>query len=270
MLIFFLTFLNSLLAQEQASLPTPSLSFLKGSEFQNLMETLSGKQYGYTKAQLAEIGGQSVAEYILYLSRIDVPLKRVIFIIGQDFQGSTYQNGYFGLAAARYLAQRKVEVDVVLLYPNDPLRSRLAMQCKSHSATLHFDILQNLQEQLNVQMTKNILANWLNDYDLVIDAITLSSIEQPKTPIREFMHAFSEVNKKVLAINLPVGWHTDNGNLYNVYVPQFVISLGLPLKGIKEFEGQHAIGGRYIPQTNTFNYVLPKYKIEDHFHVLQK
>lgn len=39
-------------------------------------------------------------------------------------------------------------------------------------------------------MTKNILSDWLNDYDLVVDAITLNTIEQPKTPIREFMHAF--------------------------------------------------------------------------------
>lgn len=41
-----------------------------------------GKEYGYTKAQIAEIGGTSVAEYILYLSKTDVPLKRIIFIIG--------------------------------------------------------------------------------------------------------------------------------------------------------------------------------------------
>jgi NAD(P)H-hydrate epimerase len=81
------------------------------------------------------------------------------------------------LTAARYLAQRKVETDVVLLFQNDALRSRLAMQCKSHSVTLHFNILQKLQDQLNVQMTKNILADWLNEYDLVVDAISMNTIE---------------------------------------------------------------------------------------------
>lgn len=105
----------------------------------------------------------------------------------------------------------------------------------------------------------------MNGFDLVVDAIFGSNVEHPiKQPYREFIHAFADLQKKVFSVSIPSGWSVDKGNTFNLFIPKFVISIGIPFDGMEEFNGRHFLGGRFIP-SKWQEIKLPEYKNEETF-----
>ncbi|KAM3137247.1 hypothetical protein pb186bvf_010617 [Paramecium bursaria] len=237
--------------------PSP-ITYLKGQEYNQLLDHMKSKEIGYTKAQLAEIGGSVISQYILDLSETDDPIKDVIFIIGQDY------NSYFGLVAARQLAQMKFNIEIIFLFDLDGIKSRLAQQCRVNGAKLTFNLIQQLQDQQKTQVTKNIIVDYLNSFDIIVDAITIETLEPLKQPAREYVHSFTDVQQKVISINLPAGWNADDGNINAYFQPKSIISIGIPLKALKSYQGNLIIGGRFIPNGYK-NYTLAKFRQDDFY-----
>lgn len=111
-----------------------------------------------------------------------------------------------------------------------------------------------------------MLVEWLDKYDLIIDAITAQTSELNQ-PMREFIYAFAEVQKKVLSIDLPSGWNANEGNINGLFTPNSLFSVGLPLKGTKDYKGRHGIGGRFA---HVLNFTGPRYHVDEDFVLLRE
>jgi len=83
---------------------------------------------------------------------------------------------------------------------------------------------------------------------MIVDAIFGFSFKPPiRKPYDIIIESFINLNVPIFSIDIPSGWDVENGNTVNIYEPNYLISLGLPKKCVKNFKGKHYLGGRFIP-----------------------
>ena len=68
-----------------------------------------------------------------------------------------------------------------------------------------------------------------------------------RAPYKYFLPRIKEVQERVLSIDIPSGWDANEGNINSLFVPKYLISLGIPKQCSEKFEGEHYLGGRFIP-----------------------
>jgi NAD(P)H-hydrate epimerase len=100
-------------------------------------------------------------------------------------------------------------------------------------------------------------------FDFVLDGLFGFSF---KPPLREEFQAIldwmrTKSNIIIISIDLPSGWHVEDGNIYNQFTPSCLVSLSAPKKGTSDYKGAHYVAGRFIPPSLTEKYSLsvPRY-----------
>lgn len=65
----------------------------------------------------------------------------------------------------------------------------------------------------------------------------------------------------MISVDVPSGWDVEQGNIDNLFVPKYLISLTLPKLCARDFKGRHFVGGRFVPEklAQKYNLELPVY-----------
>ena len=103
-----------------------------------------------------------------------------------------------------------------------------------------------------------------NDYQLIIDALFGFSFKPPVRPsFADILGRLSETKTPVASIDIPSGWHVEEGDVNGVGLkPELLISLTAPKICSAHFNGKyHYLGGRFVPRAMQDKYALnlPKY-----------
>ncbi|CAI5726133.1 unnamed protein product [Hyaloperonospora brassicae] len=211
-------------------------------------------RYGFSIDQLMELAGLSVAAAIgqqfpvdTTSSRTDEAVKRVLVVVGAG------NNGGDALVAARHLVHFGYSPSI--LYPKrnaKPLFQGLVTQC----------------EQLEIPFVDDMPNSSAVDaaYDLILDGIFgFGFTGSIRSPFDRVVETLRECRSPIVSIDIPSGWHVENGNEDGVGLePQMLISLTAPKTCAKYFTGPgktHYVGGRFVPKSlaKEFNLELPNY-----------
>lgn len=144
---------------------------------------------------------------------------------------------------------------VTVVYPKqgkNPLYESLVRQCRG----LGIKVRTSLEE-----------AGRLHSFDCAVDAVFGFSFEGTIRPpfdtiLAEIATASHNGELPVLSLDVPSGWHVDQGDLSGEdgtgLHPQALVSLTAPKPCAMHFKaGRHFLGGRFVPPT-----VLKKYALE--------
>lgn len=98
-----------------------------------------------------------------------------------------------------------------------------------------------------------------NDYQLIIDALFGFSFKPPVRPsFADILGRLSETKTPVASIDIPSGWHVEEGDVNGVGLkPELLISLTAPKICSAHFDGKyHYLGGRFVPRAMQDKYAL--------------
>lgn len=89
----------------------------------------------------------------------------------------------------------------------------------------------------------------MNKHELILDGVFgFPFTGDIRAPYKYFLPHLTPVQDRVLSIDIPSGWDANEGNIHSLFVPKYLISLGIPKKCSEKFEGEHYLGGRFIPE----------------------
>ncbi|KAK5979572.1 NAD(P)H-hydrate epimerase [Trichostrongylus colubriformis] len=91
----------------------------------------------------------------------------------------------------------------------------------------------------------------LSEFSLVVDAFFGFSFKPPvREPFSEIIEAVTKSGIFVFSIDIPSGWHVENGPpSEGPYIrPHGIISLTAPKLCVRDWTGPHFIGGRFVPK----------------------
>ncbi|KAJ1371946.1 hypothetical protein KIN20_033993 [Parelaphostrongylus tenuis] len=91
----------------------------------------------------------------------------------------------------------------------------------------------------------------LTNFSLVVDALFGFSFQPPvREPFGEIIEAVTKSGIFVFSIDIPSGWHVENGApSEGPYIrPHGIISLTAPKLCVREWTGPHFVGGRFVPK----------------------
>jgi len=217
------------------------LSYLTQAQAVAIDEELMGP-LGFSIDQLMELAGLSVATAIV--EQYPLPkFRRVLVVAGPG------NNGGDGLVAARHLTHFGYHVQVLYPKPTDkPLYHMLVTQLKA----LGLSITQDWQEVKGAGPLSQ-------QFDVVIDAVFGFSFKgTPRQPFDEILQALlpSAQPPAIVSVDIPSGWDVEAGNVGNGIQPDTLVSLTAPKLGVKEFKGNHFLGGRFVPPAISAKYSL--------------
>ncbi|CAJ0844137.1 13380_t:CDS:10 [Entrophospora sp. SA101] len=218
-----------------------SLKYLSQKIAQTIdQELMSPAGGGFSIDQLMELAGLSIAQAVAHVYDKSNH-SRILVCCGPG------NNGGDGLVAARHLSHFGYQPKIY--YPkqtNKELYQRLVQQCK------------NLQIAIS-----NNLHDHLEKSDLVIDAIFGFSFQgEVRDPFKNDIQILKNTKLPIVSIDIPSAWDVEKGNVDNVgFTPSMLISLTAPKLGVKQFNGRHFLGGRFItPEMDTkYQLNLPNY-----------
>uniref|UniRef100_A0A0K8SZG2 NAD(P)H-hydrate epimerase n=2 Tax=Lygus hesperus TaxID=30085 RepID=A0A0K8SZG2_LYGHE len=202
------------------------VKYLKQNEAIKIDELLFN-EYKFSVDQLMELAGLSCADAI---TRCYPDKQRVLVACGPG------NNGGDGLVCSRHLKHYGYLPTV--LYPKQPdneLYQRLVKQCK----TVDVPILTNLEECGDVD----------KKFDLIVDALFGFSFKPPVRPLFvPIIEILKSIKLPICSIDIPSGWHVENGKPEDGIQPELLISLTAPKLCAKSFSGKfHYLGGRFVP-----------------------
>lgn len=221
-------------------------------------------EYNFSSEQLMEIAGQSAA-LIIYDSHIEDNdlIKDITIVSGPG------NNGGDGLVIGRYLKIFKPSLNIKILYP----KASSSKINKDHLETCRINKVTILEKEF---FEKNEIDKIINDNiinaDLIVDAIfgysfISDSISLIKPPFKSIIDSFIYTKAKIVSIDVPSGWEVDKEfdyttNSSSIFVPNTLISIGLPKICSFGFMNSHYLGGRFIPDIlfNRLNLRIPIYK----------
>ena len=196
--------------------------------------------YNYSIDQLMEIAGLTVAKVVNneFISKLKSSKEKNIKIITLCGPGN---NGGDGLVASRYL--KEFGNDVEILYPKkntkNPLYTRLITQCENYEININEKILEKKEDY------EKIFAQ----YDIILDALFGFSFKgEIREPFKTIIDAMKKFENNIISIDIPSGFDIDKGNIFETFVPMGLVSLTLPKLCSKNFEGEHYLGGRFVPK----------------------
>ncbi|GAA5953295.1 hypothetical protein JCM21900_004476 [Sporobolomyces salmonicolor] len=248
--------------------------YLTAQEAKDIDRELMGPEGAFSLDQLMELAGLSCAQAVakLYPLGPHLPLdangvkqkrthERVLVCCGPGNQGGD------GLVAARHLYHFGYAPSI--FYPKESsgeIFGRLKKQCENLDLPL---IAPPPSSSSSFPMAPDAQSvafrRALEHSDLVLDCVFGFSFKPPaRAPFIEVLEAFKSTTKPVLSVDIPSGWDVEEGNVNDTFVPDAVVSLTAPKKGIKAFVengGKHLLGGRFIPDhlQIKYNLNLPQY-----------
>jgi NAD(P)H-hydrate epimerase len=90
---------------------------------------------------------------------------------------------------------------------------------------------------------------YLSSYDLILDGVFgFSFTGELRVPYSYFLPQLRLIETKIVSIDVPSGWDSNKGNINKLFTPKYLISLIIPKKCSHNFEGEHYLGGRFIPK----------------------
>eukprot|EP00527_Entomoneis_sp_CCMP2396_P004114 CAMPEP_0198151394 /NCGR_PEP_ID=MMETSP1443-20131203/55523_1 /TAXON_ID=186043 /ORGANISM="Entomoneis sp., Strain CCMP2396" /LENGTH=315 /DNA_ID=CAMNT_0043817041 /DNA_START=231 /DNA_END=1178 /DNA_ORIENTATION=- len=205
---------------------------------------------GFTLEQLMELAGFSVAEAVYtVLNEESKPSDRPAKILLVCGPGN---NGGDGLVAARHLTMFGFEC--VIVYP------------KRSSRQPHYTNLVQQCQGLSIKILEEMPENY-GDYQVIVDAIFGFSFEgTPREPfatiLKQIQHSQADNNSLVVAVDVPSGWHVNDGDVLGTgYLPDVLVSLTTPKLSAKNYPKRHFVGGRFLPPAlaEKYNVRMPPY-----------
>lgn len=188
-----------------------------------------------------ELAGVAVAHAVADLH----PPSPVCIVCGPG------NNGGDGLVAARHL--KHFAYSPTLLYPRQVRKQP-------------FEGLLQQARMVDVALVEEIP----RDAELVVDAVFGFSFKGERGVRPPFDAVIDEMNacgKPVVSVDVPSGWHVDKGAVWERCVkdPAAVVSLTAPKVCMKEFNGVHYVGGRFVPPRLCWEleFAVPEYSGTD-------
>lgn len=224
-----------------AMAPSP-VKYLAQQEAIDLDQELFN-EYQFSVDQLMEMAGIScavaIARHYPHLADASGGRTDVLIVCGPG------NNGGDGLVCARHL--RLFGFHPSVYYPVQkavPLYTRLAHQCRLMGVTV--------EEQPPADMSR---------FGLVVDALFGFSFRPPVRPQMEpamqLLKAGSPDTYSVCSIDVPSGWHVEEGPAdAGAVQPDLLVSLTAPKLCAKFFKGAHYLGGRFVPPSLAKKYAL--------------
>ena len=202
---------------------TPQISYLNSKISKEIDDKLMFSP-GFSLDQLMELAGLSVATAVKDFSNNLSNKKKILIICGPG------NNGGDGLVAARHLYHFGFEPTIVSLkLGKGQIFQNLIKQC----------------EDLNIPIEKEFPIN-LDKYDIILDSLFgFSFIGPAKPPYDKIINQLATSSLPVISVDIPSGWHVDQGDIYNThFTPTAIISLTAPKKCVESYQGVHYLGGR--------------------------
>lgn len=219
-----------------------TMKYLSQEEAQNIDLELFN-EYSFSVDQLMELAGLSVAVALTKAYPRGQDHPNVLVCSGPG------NNGGDGLVAARHL--KLFGYNPKIYYPkksDKQLFKNLVTQC----ARMDIPFMDDIPKPSQID----------SDYKFIVDAIFGFSFKgNARPPFADVLSALKEVTIPVCSVDIPSGWHVENGNPDGIK-PDFLISLTAPKLCAKHFEGRfHFLGGRFVPDSlaQKYNLSLPDY-----------
>jgi NAD(P)H-hydrate epimerase len=199
------------------------------------IDRLAVDDFGIRLAQMIELAGARLAQLAGGLMGASVGKRATVL-------GGPGNNGGGGLVAARHLANRGVDVHVVLTQPV----GRLHAAARERLVTLI---------EMNVpccvaawDLGDGELASLLADSDLLIDALLGYSVEgPPRGPVRDVLEQAARSNTPVLSLDLPSGMDPDTGAVDGAALRAVAtMTIALPKRGLLTAPGRTNSGDLYL------------------------
>ena len=209
------------------------IPFINAEISQKIDQELMGN-YSYSIDQLMEIAGLTVAK-VVNQEFVKGKTCKILTLCGPG------NNGGDGLVASRFLKEFGNEIDI--LYPKrntkNELYKRLVIQCENYEINMMEKTFETIEEYEKM----------FEKYDFIVDALFGFSFKgEIRQPFKTIIEAMKKFESKIISVDIPSGFDINNGNIFNTFVPKGLISLTLPKLCSKSFEGEHFLGGRFVPK----------------------
>lgn len=232
---------------------------------------LMSEPFNHTLVQLMELAGLAVAlsahDYLLHhvapqpqpppcaarggegegRAADDATCGDVVIVCGPG------NNGGDGLVAARHLCHFGHRCTVV--YPRRPGKSARAPfgSLLSQLHVLDVAIVDDLPAAAQCMPPATQRPRLLVDAIFGFSFSGASGVREPYSSLIDAINARPET--PLLAVDVPSGWHVDDGNVYPhaVRMPDALVSLTAPKMFVKKLQGHnhnalvHYVGGRFVP-----------------------
>lgn len=204
--------------------PPDSWPAVDADQMRNVDDRMEN-EFGIELMRMMENAGRSLA----WLGLHRYSPRRVLVLAGAG------GNGGGGLAAARHLANRGVEVEVVLVVPAERLNPVPRRQ---------FQTLQTMDVYV-AEASKGVSLNNSLDTDLVIDAMVGYSLSgNPRSSLAGWIDEVNEAVAPVLSLDVPTGFDADSGVLRQPHIQaDATLALAAPKFGLL---GCGAAGEAYV------------------------
>eukprot|EP01120_Amphizonella_sp_Union-15-10_P013681 TRINITY_DN6409_c0_g1_i4.p1 TRINITY_DN6409_c0_g1~~TRINITY_DN6409_c0_g1_i4.p1 ORF type:complete len:258 (+),score=54.81 TRINITY_DN6409_c0_g1_i4:76-774(+) len=227
------------------------IKYLNQDEAKKLDEDLMSETQGFINEQLMELAGLSSACAITEAFPLEkFPL--IFLVIGPG------NNGGDGMVAARHLHHFGYHPTLFYPKPKDiPPFKGLLRQCKELEIPV-------LEKEPNLEDLKK--------YHVIVDAIFGYSFRGDiRAPFDRAIEFLNSSKVPIFSIDIPSGWDVEKGNVNDKGIKADVlISLTAPKLGVKEFQGKHYLGGRFVSKNleKKYNLNLPKFPGTQQFVLL--
>lgn len=199
-------------------------------------DRLAVEEFGISLGQMMELAGSSLARIVRQMVAPEDTGAQVIVLVGPG------NNGGGGLVAARHLANRGVDVHVVLAQPVGRLhlaaRERLLplIEMRVRCCVARWDLADGELDRL------------LADSDLVVDALLgYSAVGPPRGTVHDLLERTSKSEATVLSLDLPSGINPDDGTPGGVAVrAAATMTIALPKRGLLTPAGRTHAGELYL------------------------
>jgi hydroxyethylthiazole kinase-like uncharacterized protein yjeF len=178
--------------------------------------------YGMPSLVLMENAGLRVIEFLDYLLKDHLHMKRVAIFVGKG------NNGGDGLVVARHLLNKGVDVKVFLLGREEDLKG---------DALVHYMVLIQMQAKIYTILNEKDLKRvqiGLTYTDLIIDAIYGTGFKDNMTALmQEIVNIINKSDKAIISIDIPSGVDASNGMVSSTAIrADYTITLGLVKIGL--------------------------------------
>jgi len=232
-----------------------SIRYISARIAQQIDEELMSTAGAFSLDQLMELAGLSCAQ-ALAKSYDREKYPRVLVCCGPGNQGGD------GLVAARHLKMFGYEPTIYMPKPGKKdIYQRLTAQCNNLR-------IPNLPTE---PPTSAVISD---SFDVILDAIFGFSFQPPvRSPFDLVLPALSGAKVPIVSVDIPSGWDVERGRraltkegggedeTVDGLEPDVLVSLTAPKEGVKEFQGRHFLGGRFVSQDfdKKFQLNLPEY-----------
>lgn len=197
-----------------------------------------------TLYQMMERAGLAVAEIAACYTSDDRP--KVAVLVGKG------NNGGGALSAARQLANRGAELQVVLTTPAQNLGEAPAAQLR---------ILTALHPETPVHdMSKISMDNLpsLPECDIILDGLLGYNIRGvPKEPISTLIMIANNAEVPTISVDIPSGLHPDTGEpAPPTILAAATVTLALPKRGFQSEQARQYLGDLYLAQIGISQYII--------------